>query len=60
MTQTRTNYRKAERRHDWLGEIRWMAEAEGYVMCRRPQAMPIIMSKEDWDRLPTNKPKSND
>lgn len=42
----------AERRVDKHGELRWMAEAEGWVMCRRPGAAPFTMMRKEWDALP--------
>ena len=40
-----------EKRFDGLGEIRLMAEADGYVMCRRPGCFPLIMSRKAWDEM---------
>lgn len=42
-------------RGDNIGEIRFMAEKDGYVMCRRPHCMPFVLSKKDWTRLPDAK-----
>lgn len=28
-----------------------MAMKDGYVMCRRPGAMPFVMAVKDWDAL---------
>ena len=38
--------------NDWKGGgvIRFMAEAEGYVMARRPNCLPFLITKEKWDR----------
>ena len=38
-----------ERRWDLYGPFRLMAEAEGYVMARRPYLVPFIVSRIDWD-----------
>lgn len=32
---------------DGIGEIRVMAIAEGYAMCRRPRAVPFVRSIKD-------------
>jgi len=44
--------RTGERRHDTTGPIRCMADAQAYVMVRRPGAMPFVMTKPDWVALP--------
>lgn len=38
-------------RHDQHGDIKFMAEADGYVMCRRPGCMPFVLSKKSWEAL---------
>lgn len=45
-----------EVRYDQYGAKRLMAEAEGYVMVRRPHAMPGVMSRKEWDALSTEAP----
>ena len=42
-----------EERQDRHGVIRLMAEANGWVMVRRPGAMPFTMMRKEWDKLPT-------
>lgn len=44
--------KKSERRVDHIGPLRLMAEAEGYVMVRRPGCMPFLMSADKWRALP--------
>lgn len=39
-------------RFDCEGEIRCMAFADGYVMCRRPGFSPFVMSAKKWLELP--------
>lgn len=46
-----------ETRYDHIGPLRNIAEAEGYAMIRRPQAMPFVLSVADWQRLPTSPPR---
>lgn len=38
-------------RYDALGPIRIMAEAEGYMMVRRPGRAPFVLEKRDWNSL---------
>jgi len=38
-------------RHDDLGRLRLMASAEGYVMVRRPGALPFLMTVKEWADL---------
>lgn len=40
-----------ERVRDQHGEIRCMAFADGYVMCRRKGAMPFVKPVAEWWRL---------
>lgn len=40
-----------EERYDRYGPIRKMAEADGYVMIRRPRATPYAISQKEWDAL---------
>lgn len=47
----------SETRYDHIGPLRKMTEAEGYVMIRRPQAMPFVLSVADWSVLPTSQPR---
>lgn len=39
-------------RGDAKGPIRFMAEADNYVMARRPGAMPFVEPLKDWMRRP--------
>ena len=34
------------------GRIRYMAHADGWVMCRRPRAVPMVMQESAWRQLP--------
>ena len=43
---------KRERRRYPIGEIALMAEADGYVMVRRPGRMPFVLSSQSWRYLP--------
>ncbi len=36
---------------DYLSKIIILAVADGYVMCRRPGAIPFIKSVKEWNRL---------
>lgn len=47
-----------EFRKDAQGEIRKMAEAEGYVMVRRPRYAPFVLSEREWRALPIATPKA--
>lgn len=39
------------KRFDSRGELRLMAQADGYAMVRRPGCMPFVMSFSDWLKL---------
>lgn len=39
----------AEVRSDRAGKITLMVRESGYVMVRRPRAIPFVMSEKDWD-----------
>lgn len=42
-------------RVDSIGPIKLLARASGYVMVRRPRAMPFVLSEQKWsdlERLP--------
>lgn len=43
---------KGERRIDLDAVSVKMAEADGYVMVRRPGCIPYVMSKRKWEALP--------
>lgn len=43
---------KGERRIDRDAVSVKMAEADGYVMVRRPGCIPYVMSKRKWEALP--------
>jgi hypothetical protein len=46
-------------RRDPTGPIRLMAEADGYVMVRRPGCLPFVLSAANWLALPlTTEPES--
>lgn len=36
---------------DCRGKIKCMAVADGYVMCRRPRAVPFVMTVQNWSDL---------
>lgn len=38
-------------RKDGRGKITFMCRSGGYVMCRRPRAMPFILSEKEWRKL---------
>jgi len=40
-------------RDDGRGELRWMAQAAGWVMVRRPGAIPFTMQLREWEALPS-------
>lgn len=40
-------------RCDAYGKMTCMAVADGYVMCRRPRAMPLVKSLSEWLSLRT-------
>lgn len=42
---------KKDVRYDGIGPLKKMAEADGWVMARRPGAMPILMTLKEWDRM---------
>lgn len=48
--KTETNY-VGEYREDSCGVKRCMAQAEGYLMVRRPRCTPHVMSVKEWERL---------
>lgn len=35
-------------KYDAFGEIRLMAQADGYCMCRRPHKMPFVITLKEW------------
>ncbi len=45
-------------RHDGRGWIKALAIADGYVMCRRPRAMPFILRRKEWDAMTTGVPSA--
>lgn len=38
-------------RYDSTGKIRFMTRSGGYVMCRRPRAIPFVLSEKQWMKL---------
>jgi hypothetical protein len=42
-----------EPRWHGVGESRYMAHADGYVMVRRPHCMPYVMAEKEWLALPS-------
>lgn len=40
-----------EVRYDRYGKFVFMAEADGYVMARRPRCMPHVYSRKKWDAM---------
>lgn len=42
---------KRERRWDRYGPLVKMAEADGWLLVRRPYCLPGAMSRREWDRL---------
>ena len=40
--------------YDRHGVIKYMTRSGGYVMARRPRAMPFVLSEKDWRKLPKN------
>lgn len=34
------------------GKVRFMAAADGYVMCRRPGCIPFVVPASDWNEWP--------
>lgn len=40
--------------YDCRGKITFMVRSGGYVMCKRPRAVPIVLSEKDWRKLPKN------
>jgi hypothetical protein len=47
---------KLERRIRGGAEVREMARAEGYVLCRYKGAMPFVLPERDWNALPLAEP----
>lgn len=43
---------RREERQDYYGILYLMAEADGWVMVRRPSCMPFTMTRREWDKLP--------
>lgn len=48
-----------ERRYDEHGELRLMAEVDGWLMVRRPGRIPFTMRRKEWDVLPADSPPSS-
>jgi hypothetical protein len=42
--------------HHGGGPVKFMAEADGYVMARRAGCMPFVVSVTDWNRWPESNP----
>lgn len=42
-----------EPRWDRGAESRYMVDAQGYVMVRRPGCAPYVMTLKDWMKLPS-------
>lgn len=40
---------------DIIGKVTCLAAANGYVMCRRPNAMPFVMALHEWNSLHAHK-----
>lgn len=40
-----------ETKRDRSGPLRVMAEAEGFLMVRRPYCNPMVISRGEWDAL---------
>lgn len=34
------------------GRVRLMSRSGGYVMVRRPRAMPFVLTEKEWARMP--------
>jgi hypothetical protein len=34
------------------GRVKYMTHADGYVMARKPRAMPFVISEKEWRQLP--------
>ena len=49
--------RKREVRFDPVGEIRLMAQADGYVLVRRPGCMPFVLRAAEWGKMPKRDPR---
>lgn len=43
-------------RKDENGVIRFMCRSGGYVMCRRPRAIPFVLTEKQWMRLEKTQP----
>lgn len=38
-------------RFDKHGKVKMMAMIDGYVLCRRPNCMPFVLSWKEWIKL---------
>lgn len=38
-------------RYDLIGKLTLMTEKDGYVMIRRPGAMPMVITTKKWESL---------
>lgn len=38
-------------RYDLVGKLTLMVEKDGYVMIRRPGAMPMVIATKKWESL---------
>lgn len=34
------------------GRVKYMTHVDGYVMARKPRAMPFVISEKEWRHLP--------
>ncbi|WP_169307286.1 hypothetical protein [Chitiniphilus eburneus] len=44
-------------RQDKISKIVFMCRSGGYVMCRRPRAMPFVLTEKEWRNLDPYQPK---
>jgi hypothetical protein len=50
--KTRANSEAWAPAYDALTRLTPMARSRGYVMIRRPRAVPFVISEKDWLKLP--------
>ena len=49
-----------ERKYDQHGEVVFMAQADGWIMVRRPRCVPFTMTKNEWSALADERPPEPD
>lgn len=58
-TRVRIDRKLVEQEQGDGGRVRLMVRSGGYVMVRRPGAMPFVLTEKEWARMPLFAPSSS-